>query len=65
MLNETKPVAAMFVGGMEGFRDEYGPPSEQPQRPLAHPIGRPGGEAAQLVLQIDSPLRDTLATNDV
>ena len=48
MLEEADPVAAVFIGGMEGIRDEFELFGEMyPDRPL-YPVGRPGGEAADL-----------------
>lgn len=48
MLKETDPVAAIFIGGMEGIEDEFQLFLEQcPERPV-YSIGRPGGAARKL-----------------
>jgi hypothetical protein len=61
MLGEVGPVAACFVGGMEGIREEYDLFRELlPGRPT-YPIGRPGGAAIALI-DNDHPLSDILAT---
>jgi hypothetical protein len=63
MLGETEPVAACFVGGMEGIQTEYSLFTELfPEHPT-YPIGRPGGEARTLVGSRDSTLTDQLANN--
>jgi SLOG cluster3 family len=61
MLIETEPVGAVFIGGMEGIPLEYRLFGELfPGRPR-YPIGRPGGEARELSLTSESPLRERLA----
>lgn len=48
MLEETSPLAAVFIGGMDGIRDEFMRFTElYPTRPTFGPR-RPGGEAARL-----------------
>ena len=59
----TEPVAACFVGGMEGIQSEYFLFTElYPERPT-YPVGRPGGQARALVGRRDSTLTDQLASN--
>jgi hypothetical protein len=65
MFDETEPVAALFIGGMNGIREEYDLLASRRPAPVPYPVGRPGGEAAQLVRQIDSDLVSLLATGDV
>ncbi|CAL4858622.1 hypothetical protein [Microbacterium sp. MM2322] len=51
MLTETNPLAAVFIGGMEGVREEFSRFSDLfPGRPK-YAVRRPGGEAAQLSLE--------------
>ena len=65
MLEETDPVAACFVGGMDGIQTEYLLfRSTFPGRPT-YPVGRPGGEALRLFGQDDFPLRERLLSDDV
>ena len=65
MLEETQPVAACFVGGMEGIQTEYLLfRSMFPGRPT-YPVGRPGGEALRLFGQEDFPLRERLLSDEV
>lgn len=53
MLNETNPLAAVFIGGMEGVREEFSRFSDlYPGRPT-YAVRRPGGEAAQLSLEME------------
>jgi hypothetical protein len=65
MFRETDPVASIFVGGMEGIRQEYDLLKLREPKPQMYPIGRPGGEAARLVAEVDSEIRGLLATGDV
>lgn len=66
MLIETNPIAACFVGGMEGIQDEYFLFTDHfPERPT-YPVGRPGGEARALLdFHDDRPsgLKARLATD--
>lgn len=65
MLEDGKPAAAIFVGGMEGIRSEFDLFRRlYPKRPV-YPLARPGGAAAELVREIDSPLSSDLASGDV
>jgi SLOG cluster3 family len=64
MLNETEPIAACFVGGMEGIQTEYALYTDLfPERPT-YPVGRPGGEARALLGRRDTALTGRLATDD-
>ncbi len=65
MFDATQPSAALFVGGMEGIRDEYELLMARRPRPLAYAVGRPGGEASRLVADIDTELRGRLRDGDV
>jgi hypothetical protein len=48
MLNESNPLAAVFIGGMEGVREEFSRFAElYPERPTCA-VSRPGGEASRL-----------------
>ena len=61
MLIETKPIAAVFVGGMEGIRDEWETFGFLfPSRPRI-PIGAPGGAAARLVEHAANLPRNVIA----
>jgi SLOG cluster3 family len=64
MFSETSPVAAIFVGGMDGVRDEYELLSARHPQPFAYPIRKPGGEAARLTPPITSEIAQAL-TGDV
>jgi hypothetical protein len=58
MLAETEPIAAVFIGGMEGITEEYELFRElRPGRPM-YPIAAPGGETRAV-------LRDGGAALDV
>jgi hypothetical protein len=65
MFGETRPVAAIFVGGMAGIREEYDLLVSRQPRPLVYPIGRPGGEAERLAWEVESDLRALLIAGDV
>lgn len=65
MLTESKPVAAVFIGGMSGIPDEYSLFHRlQPGAPT-YAIGRPGGEAQTLVDKSPVRLRRELAESEV
>lgn len=65
MLDQTDPRAAVFIGGMEGIDTEYELFREVfPDRPT-YAVGYPGGEARRLSEQLDSPLRNRLANDDI
>jgi hypothetical protein len=64
MLNETEPIAACFIGGMEGIQTEYSLYTDLfPERPT-YPVGRPGGEARSLLGRRDTALTSRLANDD-
>lgn len=65
MLSETKPGAAVFIGGMEGILDEFKLFNEMYPERLTYPIGRPGGEAQRLAREYDSPLSPEVMEGDV
>jgi hypothetical protein len=48
MLTETEPIAAVFIGGMEGVREEYAMFKERYVNRPTFAVSRPGGEAARL-----------------
>lgn len=48
MLTETDPIAAAFIGGMDGVRDEYSLFKESYSDRPTFAVRRPGGEAALL-----------------
>jgi SLOG cluster3 family len=60
MLDVTRPSAAMFIGGMQGIRDEYAMFTERFPDAPAYPLGSPGGEARLLIEGLDSPLHEEL-----
>ncbi len=65
MLRETAPAAAVFVGGMEGIPVEYELfTAAYADRPT-YAVGRPGGEAAALVDQSTTRLRNQLLVSGV
>jgi hypothetical protein len=65
MLNETYPIAAVFIGGMAGIPLELKLFNElRPGQPT-YPIGRPGGEARALARESDSPLREQLINGEI
>lgn len=65
MLMETQPVAAIFIGGMQGIADEYELIRELVPSASLYPIGRPGGEARVLAEESDSVLAQLLLEGDV
>jgi hypothetical protein len=65
MFDETEPAAAIFVGGMDGIRDEFELLSGRDPQPFAYPVGAPGGEAARLSPTVDSELTSLLASGEV
>ena len=63
MLEETDPIAAVFVGGMDGVAEEFDLfTSLYPGRGV-YPFAAPGGAAASLADRVESPLRHELATS--
>lgn len=65
MLEETQPNAAIFVGGMEGIREEWQQVSELVPSCLRYAFGRPGGEAATLRARPASALSRQLQESDL
>jgi hypothetical protein len=65
MLAETKPIAAIFVGGMQGIREEYELLESLSPTPIRYPVGRPGGEASRLAQTVDGELAVLLTSGDV
>jgi hypothetical protein len=60
MLADTDPVGAVFIGGMSGITDEFDLYQNLfPSRPV-YPVGRPGGEARELVERAQSRVPDLL-----
>lgn len=65
MLVDTSPAAGIFVGGMEGIRDEFLLFRDLfPTRPV-YALGRPGGEARALASSSRSPIATELLDGDV
>jgi SLOG cluster3 family len=65
MLEESNPVAACFIGGMEGILQEFSMFTRLfPGRPT-YPIGRPGGEARGLASNSPSPLAERLLDDGI
>jgi hypothetical protein len=65
MLTETRPTAAMFIGGMEGILAEHTMFSELFPAAPRYPLGRPGGEARLLAEHSQSPLGEQLRESRV
>lgn len=65
MLEETRPSAAVFVGGMDGIRDEFALFAELRPGAPTYPIGRPGGEARALAESADTQLQGELSTSSI
>lgn len=65
MLIESKPIAAVFIGGMNGILDEYKMfHGLYPQAPT-YAFGQPGGEAKKLVAKSPHHLCDELSASCV
>lgn len=65
MFGNLQPVAAIFIGGMEGVRQEFDLFTDLfPGRPV-YPVARPGGEAASLSVALPSDLDEALRVGDV
>jgi hypothetical protein len=62
MLGETAPDTALFIGGMEGIRDEHRLFKELRPERRWYALGRPGGAATALASQapVAGPLREAL-----
>lgn len=56
MLEETKPAAACFIGGMDGISEEFALFSELRSGAPTYPLAAPGGEARRLVEEMPEPL---------
>jgi hypothetical protein len=66
MFAQAAPVAAIFVGGMEGIRDEFDLLRETSPGTALYPLARPGGEAARLQSGSErDTVRELLSTSDV
>jgi hypothetical protein len=65
MLEETHPVAAVFVGGMEGVIQEFEMFELLYPDRSKYPVAAPGGAAAQLIERLTSPLREGLSTSNI
>jgi hypothetical protein len=65
MIREAGPVAAIFIGGMEGVIEEHSLFEEAlPGRPW-YALGRPGGVARELASQERAGLRDSLLSGGI
>ncbi len=66
MMQETQPVGAFFVGGMEGIVDEWDLVNHYRPGILRFPIGRPGGATRDLLHRTAElgPLTDEFATSE-
>lgn len=62
MLRETDPAAAIFIGGMDGISAEFELFTDAFARPT-YAVGRPGGEAANLVDRSVEELRGQLRSS--
>lgn len=63
MLEDTEPTAAVFVGGMDGIREEFSLFHEMfPTRPT-YALGRPGGAAAEIPNPHSEELLEALASD--
>ena len=65
MLTESKPVAAVFIGGMKGISDEYNLFHKLYRAAPVYAFSRPGGEARKLVGKSPEKLQPELAKSDV
>ncbi|WP_133285898.1 hypothetical protein [Mycobacteroides franklinii] len=67
MLNETRPAAAVFVGGMKGIPTEYALFAELRSKRPMYAFGFPGGEARWLAesASAQSSLHELLASGNV
>ncbi|CQD20996.1 hypothetical protein BN1232_05112 [Mycobacterium lentiflavum] len=60
MLTETRPDAAIFIGGMYGIPEEFALFTERRPANPTYALGFPGGAARGLAETLDSPLRELL-----
>ncbi|MCW2750507.1 MAG: hypothetical protein JWR83_1617 [Aeromicrobium sp.] len=66
MFAQAAPVAAIFVGGMDGIREEFELLKEMNPEAAFYPLAQPGGESARLEAEQESDaVRELLATSDV
>lgn len=65
MLAETRPDAAVFIGGMGGISDEFRLLRELRPGVPTYPLGRPGGAARELASSSGSLLRESLLNGAV
>lgn len=65
MFDDTNPVAAIFVGGMGGIREEYELLAAGRELRELYPVGVPGGEASRLAQENQSALQPQLLFQDV
>jgi len=65
MLEQSCPSAAVFVGGMEGIRDEFALFADLCPHAPTYPIGRPGGEARTLAEVSDLPIHAELSESAI
>lgn len=65
MLREPSILGAVFIGGMDGIRDEHELFRELRPNLPTFPLGAPGGAAASLVHAAPSELRDVLVSSRV
>ena len=65
MLKGSKPVAAVFIGGMKGISDEYNLFHKLYRAAPVYAFSRPGGEARKLVGKSPEKLQPELAKSDV
>jgi len=65
MLSESQPVAAVFVGGMEGIFAEFEMVREIFPHIRTYSAGMPGGAASQLAENMPGPLGDELRRNRI
>ncbi len=65
MLKESKPVAAVFIGGMEGISDEYNLFHKLYPASPVYAFKQPGGEARKIVDKLPYKLESELAESDI
>lgn len=65
MLKESKPVAAVFIGGMEGISDEYNLFHKLYPASPVYAFKQPGGEARKIVDKLPDKLESELAESDI
>ena len=65
MFDQTNPIAGIFIGGMEGVRQEFEMLTRRNTVLRSYALGGPGGEAAKLVDFSPPYLRDVLSMGNV